>query len=90
MNQSENQSELIVAQNEEPTLEPTFSTVVTEKDVLYFNENPVIVKTIYTDGRPDIYSITKDSTNIIALCENGTIQKTSIEPNLTSSKMDNI
>lgn len=90
LNGFENQSELIVAQNEEQNAEPTFTEVITEKEVLYFNENPVIVKTIYTDGRPDIYSITKDSTNIIALCENGTIQKTSVEPNLTISKMDNI
>ena len=70
--------------------EKKLKQVITEKDVLYFNENPVIVKTIYTDGRPEINEITKNAQNIIALCENGTIQTTSIEPNLTISKMDNI
>lgn len=88
-----NQSDILVTdteieQNEAP--EKTYTQVITEKDVLFFEENPVIVKTIYTDGRSEISALTKNNTDILALCENGTIQKTSVEPNLTISKMENI
>jgi len=61
-----------------------------EKDVLYVSDKSVIVKTIYPESRPEINMLSKDSTNIIALCEDGTIQKTSIEPNTTISSMENI
>ena len=63
---------------------------VTETETLYFNENPVIVKTFYTESRPEISYIMKDSTNIMALCNNGTVQKIDIEPNVNLSSMENI
>lgn len=81
---SDNQNE----QNE--MLEKTYTQVITEKDVLVFEKNPVIVKTIYTEGRSEISALTKNNSDILALCENGTIQKTNVEPNLTISKMENI
>ena len=81
---SDNQNE----QNE--MLEKTYTQVITEKDVLVFEKNPVIVKTIYTEGRSEISALTKSNSDILALCENGTIQKTNVEPNLTISKMENI
>ena len=88
-----NQSDILVSdteieQNEAP--EKTYTQVITEKDVLFFEENPVIVKTIYTDGRSEISALTKNNTDILALCENGTIQKTSLEPNTVLSSMTNV
>lgn len=62
--------------------------IQTEK--LYFNEKPIIIKNFYTESRPEISSLIKDNQNVLALCENGTIQKTSLEPNTVLSSMTNV
>ena len=63
---------------------------ITQTEKLYFNENPIIIKNFYTESRPEISSLIKDNQNILALCENGTIQKTSLEPNTVLSSMTNV
>lgn len=63
---------------------------ITKTEKLYFNENPIIIKNFYTESRPEISSLIKDNQNILALCENGTIQKTSLEPNTVLSSMTNV
>lgn len=63
---------------------------ITQTEKLYFNENPIIIKNFYTESRPEISSLIKDNQNILALCENGTIQKTSLEPNIVLSSMTNV
>ena len=84
------QGDVLLSDNQNEMLEKTYTQVITEKDVLVFEKNPVIVKTIYTEGRSEISALTKSNSDILALCENGTIQKTNVEPNLTISKMENI
>lgn len=84
------QGDVLLSDNQNEPLEKTYTQVITEKDVLVFEKNPVIVKTIYTEGRSEISALTKSNSDILALCENGTIQKTNVEPNLTISKMENI
>ena len=63
---------------------------ITQTEKLYFNENPIIIKNFYTESRPEISSLIKDNQNVLALCENGTIQKTSLEPNTVLSSMTNV
>lgn len=63
---------------------------ITQIEKLYFNENPIIIKNFYTESRPEISSLIKDNQNVLALCENGTIQKTSLEPNTVLSSMTNV
>ena len=61
-----------------------------QTDLTSINETPVIIKTIYPEARPKITFLTKDSLEVVALCDNGTVQKTSVEPNTTISSMENI
>lgn len=63
---------------------------ITQTEKLYFNEKPIIIKNFYTESRPEISTLIKDNQNILALCENGTIQKTSLEPNTVLSSMTNV
>ena len=63
---------------------------ITQTEKLYFNENPIIIKNFYTESRPEISTLIKDNQNVLALCENGTIQKTSLEPNTVLSSMTNV
>ena len=63
---------------------------ITQTEKLYFNEKPIIIKNFYTESRPEISSLIKDNQNVLALCENGTIQKTSLEPNTVLSSMTNV
>ena len=51
------------------------TTNITQTEKLYFNDNPIIIKNFYTESRPEITSLIKDNQNVLALCENGTIQK---------------
>lgn len=66
------------------------TTNITQTEKLYFNDNPIIIKNFYTESRPEITSLIKDNQNVLALCENGTIQKTSLEPNTVLSSMTNV
>ena len=63
---------------------------ITQTEKLYFNEKPIIIKNFYTESRPEISTLIKDNQNVLALCENGTIQKTSLEPNTVLSSMTNV
>lgn len=75
---------------QESTTIGSYTPEIIEKETLYFNDNPIRVKNFYTVSRPEISTLLKNSQNVIALCDNGTIQKTSLEPNTVLSSMENI
>lgn len=51
-----------------------------QTDGIHVFQNPVIVQTFFAENRPDVTKLLKNASTLYALCADGSVHKTSVEP----------